>query len=147
MPEFEPFPGQLLSEDGLLFLSSYSKYHDDPLQHPGVLTAAGGKFHTEEEDESWAAVELSRVSHISGVVVVTTNSYNERMNGIRIQVSDTGKDGDWRDVGKPIEKAEHVNRFDLSAQTPRTRYIRVLRPKPRNVMHLTGIYVYGTPAS
>lgn len=147
IPEFEPFPGQLLSEDGLLFLSSYSKQYDNPLQHPGVLTARGGKFHTAEEDESWAAVELSRVSHVSGVVVVTTNAYNERMNGIRIQVSETGKDGDWRDVGKPIAKAQHVNRFDLSAQNPRTRYVRVLRPKPRNVMHLSGIYVYGTPAS
>lgn len=147
IPDFDPFPGQLLSEDGMLFLSSYSKLYDNPLEHPGVLTARGGKFHTEEEEVSWAAVELSRVSHISGVVVVTTNSFNARMNGIRIQVSESGKDGDWRDVGSPIQKAEHVNRFDLTTHPPRARYVRVLRPKPKNVMHLSGIYIYGTPAS
>lgn len=147
IPDFDPFPGQLLSEDGLLYLSSYSKSYDTPLEHPGVLTARGGKFHTEEEEESWAAVELSRVSHISGVVVVTTNTYNERMNGMRIQISETGKDGDWRDVGKPVQKAEHVNRIDLSAENPRAKHVRVLRPKPKNVMHLSGIYIYGTPAS
>lgn len=147
IPEFEPFPGQLLSEDGLLYLSSYSKSYDNPLEHPGVLTSRGGKFHTESEDESWAAVELSRVSHISGVVAITTNAYNERMNGMRIQVSETGKDGDWRDVGQPVQKAQHINRFDLTGQTPRARYVRILRPKPKNVMHLSGIYIYGTPAS
>ena len=148
MPQFEPFPGKLVSEDGLLFLSSSSKQHDDPCAHPGVLRLSGGRFHTEKDKEAWAAVELSRLVEVSGVVVVTTPNNMGRMHGMRIQVSESGKDGEWKDVGKPVQEVkQRVNRYDLSTEKPRARFIRVLRPEPADFFHLNGIYVYGTPAS
>lgn len=148
MPQFEPFPGKLVSEDGLLFLSSSSKQHDDPCAHPGVLRLSGGRFHTEKDKEAWAAVELSRLVEVSGVVVVTTPNNMGRMHGMRIQVSESGKDGEWKDVGKPVQEVkQRVNRYDLRTEKPRARFIRVLRPEPADFFHLNGIYVYGTPAS
>lgn len=147
-PKFDPFPGQLMSQDGLLFLSSSSKQHDDPCAHPGVLRPEGGRFHTNKDAEAWAAVELSRLVEISGVVVVATPGNFSRLHGMRIQVSESGRDGEWKDVGSPVENVtQRVNRYDLTAEKPRARFIRVLRPAPADFFHLSGIYVYGTPAS
>ena len=114
----------------------------------GNALLSGGRFHTEKDKEAWAAIELSRLVEVSGVVVVTTPNNMGRMHGMRIQVSESGKDGEWKDVGKPVQEVkQRVNRYDLSTEKPRARFIRVLRPEPADFFHLNGIYVYGTPAS
>lgn len=147
-PKFEPFPGKLVSEDGLLYLSSSSRQHDDPCAHPGVLRPEGGRFHTNKDEEAWAVVELSRLVEVTGVVVIATPGNLQRLHGMRVQVSESGKDGEWKDVGTAVDKVtQRVNRYDLGAGKPRARFVRVLRPKPANFFHLSGIYVYGTPAS
>ena len=65
-----------------------------------------------------------------------------------IQVSDTGRDDDWHDVGSPIERTgNYINRFDLQSERPKALYVRVLRPGVPEVFHANGIYVFGEPAA
>lgn len=147
-PKFEPFPGKLVSQGGVFFPCGTSKF-DDYLAHWGILEpGVGGTFHTGNQEKAWAAVRLPKHATLSGVVVLNTCASQNwrRLNGIRVQVSETGKDDDWHDVGKPIDKGAAVMRFDLSAESPKALYVRILRPD-KEFFHFQGLFVYGTPAA
>lgn len=148
LPQFEPFPGQLVSKGGVFFTQGTCN-HDDLLAHWGMLDPeVGGRFHTGNVENAWAAVRLPKHATLSGVVVVNTAAQNNwsRLEGMRVQVSETGKDDDWHDVGKPVEKVDKVMRFDLSAESPKALYVRILRPG-KNFFHFQGLFVYGKPAA
>lgn len=147
-PKFDPFPGQLVSQGGVFFSCGTSRF-DDILAHWGILEpGVGGTFHTNNVDKAWGAVRLPKHATLSGVVVVNTAGGQNwgRLKGIRVQVSETGKDDDWHDVGKPIEKVEGVMRFDLSAESPKALYVRIYRPD-KEFFHFQGLFVYGKPAA
>lgn len=147
MPKFEPFPGKLWSREGMVYFSSIAEQYDNACSHPGLLTPGGGHFHTKNEENAWATVELPRLINVTGVVVVATPDHRNRLSGLRVQVSESGRDDDWKDVGQPAGKVpDRVTRFDLQAEMPRARYVRILRPG-KNFMHLNGIYVYGKQSS
>ena len=75
------------------------------------------------------------------------SDHRNRLSGLRVQVSESGRDDDWKDVGQPAGQVpDRVTRFDLQAEMPRARYVRILRPG-KNFMHLNGIYVYGKQSS
>lgn len=148
LPKFEAFPGKLVSKGGVFFSQGTSKF-DDILAHWGVIDPeVGGTFHTANVENAWAAVRLPKHATLSGVVVVNTAGQQNwgRLKGIRVQVSETGKDDDWHDVGKPVEKVENVMRFDLSAESPKALYVRILRPS-KEFFHFQGLFVYGKPAA
>lgn len=148
LPQFDPFPGQLVSKGGVFFPQGTSN-HDDILAHWGMLDPeVGGRFHTGNVENAWAAVRLPKHATLSGVVVVNTAAQTNwsRLEGMRVQISETGKDDDWHDVGKPIEKVDKVMRFDLSAESPKALYVRILRPG-KNFFHFQGLFVYGKPAA
>lgn len=149
IPAPVPFPGKLVSEGGLPFASSTSEW-DAPHTHSGLLTQQGGQIHTGRENNPWIAVKLPKHAYITGVIFAGTNQWEliHRFRPLRVQVSDTGRADDWRDVGTPIERTgNYINRFDLQKERPKALYIRVLRPGGPEVFHANGIYVYGTPAA
>lgn len=150
IPDFKPFPGKLVSEGGLMRASSTSRY-DSPACHPGVLTKAGGKFHTGKDAEAWVMVELPKLANVTGVVAIqfAANANWGRQNGTQVQYSETGKADDWHDVGTKIDKANQRElRFDLTGEKPRAKFIRLLRKQPNaEFYHFNGIFVYGTPAA
>ena len=93
---------------------------------------------------------MPKHASISGVVVAAhSNRANwDRLNQLQIQVSETGKDDDWHNVGQMSGKCtQRLLRFDLSAEMPKALYVRVIRPDCDNVFHIDGIFVYGTPAA
>lgn len=147
--EFEGFPGQLVSEGGVIFASSTSQW-DKPMTHANILTRLGGQIHTGRDKDAWVAVKLPKHATVSGIVVAAhkDRAHWGRLNGIQVQVSETGKDGDWQNVGQRVEKCnERLIRIDLTAEQPRALYIRVIRPDTQDVFHLDGFYVFGTPAA
>ena len=148
--DFEAFPGKMVSEGGLLFSSSPGNRWDNPSTHANVLTKLGGKVHTNKEKAPWVAVRLPKHAEISGVVLAAhSNGANwYRLNNLQIQISETGKDDDWHNVGTPSGKCTgRILRFDLTAEHPKALYVRVIRPDANDVFHLDGFYVYGTPAA
>ncbi len=147
LPQWEPFPGKLVSQGGLLYTSSTCG-HDDPAAHWGVLEPVGGRFHTGQDKDAWAVVQLPKPAILSGVVTIAPNGNLWRLPGMKVQYSESGRDDDWQDAGDlPNPTGASVNRLDLQDKKLRARYIRILRPGGPQFFHLFGIYVYGKPAA
>ncbi len=148
LPAWQPFPGKLVSQGGLLRVSSTSQY-DDPAAHWGILEpSVGGRFHTDKVADAYAVVELPKMAYISGVVTIAPGGNLERLSNLKVQYSESGKDDDWHDAGAmPAPTTERVNRLDLQEKNPRARFIRILRPGGPEYFHLFGIFVYGKPAA
>ena len=149
IPEPNPFPGKLVSAGGMPFASSSSEW-DAPHTHSGLLTQQGGTIHTGKDTNAWIAVKLPKHAYITGVVFAGTNEWKliHRFRPLRVQISDTGRDDDWHDVGAPIpDTGNYINRFDLREERPKALYVRVLRPGGPEFFHANGIYVYGQPAA
>lgn len=149
IPEPNPFPGKLVSEGGMPFASSTSEW-DAPHTHSGLLTQQGGTLHTGRDTNAWLAVKLPKHAYITGVIFAGTNQWAliHRFRPLRVQVSDTGRDDDWHDVGEVIPSTgNYINRFDLRNERPKALYVRVLRPGGPEYFHANGIYVYGEPAA
>lgn len=147
--DFEAFAGQLVSEGGMVFASSTSRW-DKPASHANVLTKLGGQIHTNRDKDAWIAVKLPKFATINGVVIVphTDRSNWHRYKGLQLQISETGKDDDWHNVGQPISGCtERLIRFDLSSTQPKALYVRIIRPGTQDVLHTDGFFVYGTPAA
>ena len=147
--DFEPFPGKLVSEGGVIFASSTSRW-DKPATHASILTQRGGQIHTDRNQDPWVAVKLPKHATISGLVIAAhANGANwHRLNDLQIQVSETGKDGDWQNVGPRTGKCtSRLIRIDLSAEMPKALYVRVIRPGVKEVFHIDGLFVFGTPAA
>lgn len=149
IPEIRTYPGKLVSEGGLPFASTTSQW-DSPHTHSGLLTKTGGRIHTARENNPWIAVKLPKHAYITGVVFAGTNDWKliGRFRPLKVQVSDTGRDDDWHDVGAPIPNTgNYIISFDLQKERPKALYVRVLRPGGPEVFHANGIYVFGEPAA
>ena len=149
IPTIYPYPGKLVSEGGMPFASTTSQW-DAPHTHSGLLTMTGGKIHTARENNPWIAVKLPKHAYITGVIFAGTNDWKliNRFRPVKVQVSDTGRDDDWHDVGEPIPSTgNYIISFDLQKERPKALYVRVLRPGGPEVFHSNGIYVYGEPAA
>lgn len=144
MPSFEPFPGKLASEKGLVWMSSTSQW-DKPHEHPGLLTPDGGTFHTAKDTDAFVAVELPRQVYVTGIVVVGTPGNLHRCNNMKVQVSENGKD--WKDVHDFGACNNRVMRSDLGGKRPVAKYVRILRAGGPEFFHLNGIYIYGEQAA
>ncbi len=147
LPKWQPFPGKLVSQEGMIYVSSLA--HDTPAEHWGVLQPTGGRFHTASEKDPWVVVELPRTVFVTGVVAISTAGWNNRrLNGMKVQYSETGRDDDWHEAGAfPQPSTHEVNRLDLGGSRPRARFIRIVRSGGPDVFHLNGIFVYGEQAS
>ncbi len=148
LPNWEPLPGKLVSQGGLLRISSTSQY-DDPAAHWGILEpTVGGRFHTDKNTDAYAVVELPKMAYISGVVTIAPDGNLERLGNMKVQYSESGRDDDWHDAGAMLSPtSQRVNRLELQGTQPRARFIRILRPGGPEYFHLNGIFVYGKPAA
>ncbi len=139
--------GQLLSQDGLLKVSSSNGY---ALNYRCALDEKGyeisNAFHTNGEEAPHAIVKLAGETSITAITVVNagTGPHNPRRQlPLCVWVSDDGQE--WtRQVYKTNELKDE---WDCVLQTPqKAKYVKVGRdPKAGNkdVFHLKKILVYG----
>ena len=144
IPAFDPYPGKLASEGGLVWMSSTSQW-DKPHEHAGLLTPKGGTFHTAKDTDAWVAVELPRQVNVTGIVIVTAPGNGHRHNNMVIQVSENGKD--WTDVQDLGPCKQRIMRSDLGGKLPLAKFVRILRKGGPEFFHLNGIYIYGNQAA
>jgi hypothetical protein len=144
MPKFEPFPGKLASKGGLVLASSTSNW-DNPCNHWGLIEPCGGTFHTGKDTDAWIVVQLPRQVNVTGVVLITNPGNLHRLNNMKIQVSEDGKE--WKDVHQFGPCNGRVLSADLQDKLPLAKYVRILRPGGPEFFHLNGIYVYGNQAA
>jgi hypothetical protein len=143
LPDFEKFPGDLLSSGGLLRCSSTSPQWDVPLRHWGVIEETGGFFHTGNDGEAeWAEVTLPKPGSLSGVVIVTTGSNYSRLKKWQVEISMNGED--WTIAqALPDPCNQEVIRVDLKAKgSPQAKYVRIFR-EGKDFFSLRAILVYG----
>ncbi len=144
LPAHKPFPGKLASKGGLVLASSTSKW-DDPCSHWGLIEPCGGTFHTGKDTDAWIVVQLPRQVNVTGVVLITNPGNLHRLNNMKIQVSEDGKE--WKDVHQFGPCKERVLSVDLQDKLPLAKYVRILRPGGPEFFHLNAIYVYGNQAA
>ncbi len=146
IPAHKPFPGKLMSKGGMIWTSSTSQW-DKVCSHWGLLEpAVGGQFHTAKDNPAWVVVQLPRQAKVTGVSVIGTTGNLHRLNGMKVQVSETGKDDDWKDVGVFSKAGGREFRAEVSG-LPTAKYVRILRPGGPDFFHLSGIFIYGEQAA
>lgn len=149
-PKFAPFPGDLLSKDGMLRTSSACP-SDRPLAYSQAISSGqfGGWFDTNSEDKPWAMVQLPGDCKISGIVLV--NRYENSPDNaefkwaapLKVTVSTDAKT--WSDVAT-VNTPEAVMRIDLQAKAPQARYVKIERipsAQPAGRFHFRGFLIYG----
>lgn len=144
MPKFDPYPGKLASEGGMVWTSSTSQW-DKVQEHAGLLTPEGGSFHTAKDEDAFIAVELPRQVEVTGIVLVTTQGGQNSCHNMKIQVSENGND--WTDVFEFGHCDQRVMRSDLNGRKPVAKYVRIVRQGGPQFFFLNGIYVYGNQAA
>lgn len=145
MPAHKPYPGKLMSQGGLIRTSSSA--HESPCGHWGILEPVGGHFHTGREENPWVSVLLPKQAFVTGVVIITTAGNMHRLHNMKVQVSETGKEGDWQDVAQLGPCKQRVIQVDLGDKKPRAKYVRIVRTGGPECFHLNAIYVYGEQAA
>ncbi len=146
IPGHKPFPGKLMSKGGMVWTSSTSQW-DRVCAHWGLLEpGVGGQFHTAKDNPAWVVVQLPRQAKITGVCVIGTTGNLDRLNGMKVQISETGKDDDWKDAGVFTKTAGREFRVEIPG-LPTAKYVRILRPGGPEFFHLSGIFVYGEQAA
>lgn len=142
-------PGELISSGGVVFAKGSGK-QDDLSMHWGVLEKVGGYIQSEPGEGTWIAVKLPRDSYVSGVVVVSPTFQTVYCDDMQLQISDTGDEGTWKDVGAPVGKCTRETRnhsFDFSGSNLKTRYLRVIRKNGKDPLHIHCFHVYGRRAA
>lgn len=147
LPEFEPFPGELLSSGGLVRFSSVSQQYGDPLKHWGLIETTGGNFHTDNKnDEEWAEVLMTKPGTLSGIVIVTTGDNHNRLHNWRVETSMDGNS--WTPAATlPDPVKESIIRVDLKGKNTMARHIRIVRCGQKDFFALRAILVYGQKAA
>ena len=145
IPAFTAPPGQLLSKDGLLHLSTLHR-PDLPLLYPLALTAAGGQLQTKGESDPAISLRLGTPGTISGIVV-TPQFESERAAKTILPLSVfTSTDGkQWTKVST-LAEYQPTWTLDLSAKAQQAAYVKFAchHDLPRELL-LRRILVYGTP--
>ena len=150
-PKYQPFPGHLLSPDGMLQTSSANP-DDRPLSYRQILSGGSiGWFDTASDKKPWAQVQLPGEGELSGIVLVGRHEYPPnhvayKAAPLKVSVSLDGKT--WTEVAS-FEKDEMVFRVDLQGKNLLARYVRAERvpgpqeTKPFERFNLRGFMVYG----
>ena len=149
LPDFQPFEGKNVSRGGLVRVSNPHPAWNNECFRWGILEpGVGGHFCTDKVKDPYVTITLPKQAYVSGIVIITTPESMQRLNHMKVQVSETGADGDWRDVVADLgECKQRVLRADLSTSKPRAKYVRILRSGGPEYFHLMAVYVYGEPAA
>ncbi len=132
--------GKLLSEGGLLVLSSSSRW-DRPLLHARLMTPELGFFHTSGEINPWVQLTLPKLGEPSGIIVVPVGGNTGRHLPLQVSVSEDGEQ--WTKVWETNEMAPFWA-IGLKGQRLRVRHVKVERiGEGGDVFHLRGILVFG----
>ena len=149
LPAFQPFAEKIVSQGGLVRVSHPHPAWNNECFHWGILEpGVGGHFCTDKVENPCVTITLPKQAYVSGIIIITTPESRQRLNHMKVQVSETGADNDWKDLVEDLgECKQQVLRADVSASKPRAKYVRILRPGGPEYFHLMAIYVYGEPAA
>ncbi len=148
LPSFNPYPGKLVSKGGMVQVDQPHSSWNNPCFHWGLLEPGiGGHFITEKVENPVVTITLPRQANLTGIVLVGTEESQERLNHVKVQVSETGSDNDWKDVISDLGPCKNqLIRAEFPGK-PLAKAVRLIRVGGPEHFHLIGIYVYGNPAA
>jgi hypothetical protein len=141
--------GEVLSESATLELSSSNLANDRAANHERLFKGEriGWAFHTENEKNPWARIDLGAVRNVKAIVIENRPG-DRRTDGLILSVSEDGKQ--WTNVWQAKEWDDHwfvpVTQFHAGVNLP-GRSVRFLKletrnPAPRPLL-LRRVTVYG----
>lgn len=131
----------LLDEGAFLTLSTAARSWDAPIEHLGVLTPSGGRFHTEgDAPDPSVTVHLPTVRSVRELIITKTPSCGSRMKKLRVQVSTDGAT-----FFTVAETDDMPHEWQVVLDRPaRAKWVRVQRQgDDKNFLHLARVLVYG----
>ncbi len=148
LPSFKPYPGKLVSQGGMVQVDKPHPSWNNPCFHWGLLEPGiGGHFITESVENPVVTITLPRQANLTGIVLVATPESQERLNHIKVQVSETGSGNDWKDVLPDLGPSKNQLIQAEFPGKPLAKAVRLIRAGGPEHFHLIGIYVYGNPAA
>ncbi|MDO4551615.1 MAG: PA14 domain-containing protein [Planctomycetia bacterium] len=144
----EDFGGKLLSDKGMLKISTSSGSYDTPELYLSTIDTTrkvGRTFHTNNETSPWAIVTLTGPAEVSGILIAHNSGQNKQRNmPLMVWISEDGTE--WTEIFQ-TEKEQPEWRIDLSDAPIKAKYIKVGRvPEHRkDFFHLGKILIYGKP--
>jgi hypothetical protein len=149
-PKCEPFPGAVLSAQGLFKVSSGWPVVDRPITYSALLRpdGFGGYFETYDEVAPWAMVQLPGEGELSGIVIVGRyelgSSYPAEWTlPLKVSISSDGKA--WTEVAT-FATMQPEFRVDLAGKSMKASFVKAERVPGRNLrFFLRKILVFGKP--
>lgn len=140
---FGDVTGKLLSDQGLLTLSSASGQWDTPSAYRHVIDGRTPTqpFHTNEEAAPWAKIELPGLAEVSSVYIGNRPGNLWRLVPFTVEVSEDGKT--WTKVA---EESAVKDNYRFTFPAVRAKYVKVTaHPNGRTFLHLLKFCVFGKP--
>lgn len=138
MEGIDPFPGDLVSDGGLLLVSGRGNRWDTPETHWGILGEHGGRCHTNTGASS-IAVRLEHHTEITGIVIQNVvGGQRGRARDSRIEISSDGET--WEQIGT-LEGSRGIYRLDFEGKKHRALWVRMA--KDTNPLHVLRFLVWG----
>lgn len=137
------FKTPLLSDRGLLQISTTSGY-DSPEKYLSVIDGGpNGSFHTGKEKNPWAIVTLPGDAMIDAIYIRNVCTQNNR-RAVPLVVSVSEDKVKWKEVFRS-DKAENEWKIDLSKKKVKAKYIKAERldGAAEDFFHLTKFQVHG----
>jgi len=146
-----PDYGGVISEQATLQLSSASR-HDNPDNHAqlfkGTLTGEQFAFHTEEEANPHAIIDLGNNRYIRGILIQNREGYPERKTGVVVSLSLDGVT--WEQIWTATDTSDiwevPVTSYVAGAHVPgkEARYLKIERRLDKSdALHLHSVKVFG----
>jgi alpha-L-fucosidase len=143
--------GDVISDKATIKLSSASQW-DNPARHSelfkGDLTNDQFAFHTDNEANPHAIIDLGRERSILGIMIHNREGYPTRKTEVFVSLSSDGKE--WEQIWTVADTSDiweiPVTRFVAGAHIPGkgARYVKIERrlEKP-DALHLQAVKIYG----
>lgn len=143
--------GGVVSDEASLQLSSASKWDNKALHaqlFQGTLTGDQFAFHTGEETNPHAIIDLGVQRNIRGILIENREGYPQRNTGVVVSLSIDGKT--WEEVRKASDASDlwevPVTSFVAGAHVPgrNGRYVKIERRLDKaDALHLKTVKIYG----
>lgn len=124
MPEFEKPKGNLISDKGTLYLSSYNEDLETIVKHASALTENGGLISSVAKNGEYVILTLPQVQRLGGIVIVLNNGAGRKYQTWYLSISKDGKT--WDELALlPEQTSNESVSLIINKQHPTAKYIRV----------------------
>ncbi len=124
LPEIEPLPGKLLSDNAMVIMSDYHPDRPESVAyHAAALTPKGGSIYSLPGKHQTVTVVLEKPKRIGGIIIVPDGGLTPYIQW-KIEISTDGKS--WETlIELPDAYSKPYLRLAINRKAPMAKYIRI----------------------